>query len=174
MSAQHKPSSTARLQFRLWEAGDAEQAWALWGDPEVTRWIGGPFTRGEVEARLARERARQDTLGVQYWPVVRRDDGAWVGCCGLVERDVSAGGFELGFHVHTAFWGQGYAREAAEAVIGFAFEEREVPWLFAGHHPANSGSRRLLERLGFRYTHHERYPLTGLEHPSYRLEAPGA
>jgi hypothetical protein len=42
--------------------------------------------------------------------------------------------------------------------------------LFAGHNPANQASRELLARLGFRYTHDELYPPTGLMHPSYRLD----
>jgi RimJ/RimL family protein N-acetyltransferase len=44
--------------------------------------------------------------------------------------------------------------------------------LFAGHHPDNAASKHALERLGFRYTHHELYPPTGLEHPGYELVRP--
>ena len=43
--------------------------------------------------------------------------------------------------------------------------------MFAGHHPDNQASRRLLTRLGLRYTHDERYPPTGRDHPSYLLTA---
>jgi len=46
-----------------------------------------------------------------------------------------------------------------------------VKALFAGHNPANVASRRVLEKLGFRYTHDEFYPPTGLHHPSYLLTA---
>jgi RimJ/RimL family protein N-acetyltransferase len=42
--------------------------------------------------------------------------------------------------------------------------------VFAGHNPANTASRGLLARLGFRYTHDELYAPTGLRHPSYLLE----
>ena len=59
-------------------------------------------------------------------------------------------------------WGQGLAQEAGRAVIEFAFETLGVKGLFAGHHPANDASRRLIEKLGFHFTHEEFYAPTGL------------
>jgi RimJ/RimL family protein N-acetyltransferase len=79
--------------------------------------------------------------------------------------------YEIGVHVRKAFWGQGYAPEATKAVMKYAFNSVEVKALFAGHNPANDASRRVLEKLGFRYTHDEFYPPTGLNHPSYLLTA---
>lgn len=162
---------SARLRFRAWSEADLELAHGLWGDEAVTRLIGGPFSCAQVRERLERERASLEGFGVQYWPVFLREGGEHVGCCGLRPYRVEEGVYEIGFHIRSAHWGQGYASEAARAVIAFAFETLRASELFAGHHPANEGSRRLLEKLGFRYTHHEYYPPTGLEHPSYRLTA---
>ena len=53
----------------------------------------------------------------------------------------------------------------------YAFSTLGVKGLFAGHNPANEASRRVLEKLGFRYTHDEFYAPTGLNHPSYILTA---
>jgi RimJ/RimL family protein N-acetyltransferase len=53
----------------------------------------------------------------------------------------------------------------------YAFERLDAAGLFAGHHPANEPSRRVLIKSGFRYTHDELYPPTGLKHPSYRMSA---
>jgi RimJ/RimL family protein N-acetyltransferase len=162
---------TARLLFRPWSEGDLDLALGLWGDAEVTRLIGGPFSREQVRERLERERASLDGYGVQYWPVFLRDGGGHVGCCGLRPYRVEEGVYEIGFHIRSAHWGHGYASEAARTVIAHAFGTLRAVSLFAGHHPANEGSRRLLEKLGFRYTHHEFYPPTKLEHPSYLLTA---
>ena len=65
----------------------------------------------------------------------------------------------------------GLAVEAARAVIEYALTTLGAAGLFAGHHPANEASRRVLIKLGFHYTHDEFYPPTGLNHPSYRLAA---
>ena len=59
--------------------------------------------------------------------------------------------------------------EAGRAVINYGFASLRADALFAGHHPANANSRRVLEKLGFTFTHEELYPPTGLMHPSYLL-----
>jgi RimJ/RimL family protein N-acetyltransferase len=76
----------------------------------------------------------------------------------------------MGFHLRPAFWGQGFGTEAARAVLAHAFGTLRVTALFAGHHPDNNESRRLLARLGFRSIGTELYPPTGLLHPSYLLD----
>jgi len=50
-----------------------------------------------------------------------------------------------------------------------AFRTLHAAALFAGHNPRNESSRLMLTKLGFRYTHDEYYPPTGLQHPSYLL-----
>ena len=163
--------TSARLGFRTWLPDDIELAVDLWGDPEVTRFISSvPLSRADVEARLARELASQAEHGVQYWPIFLLTDGSHVGCCGLhVHRP---GVLELGFHIRSAFWRRGLAREAARAVIAHAFTHLGAGALFAGHNPGNTASRELLAGLGFRYTHDEHFPPTGLMHPSYLLDRP--
>ena len=74
---------TPRLGFSTWSADDLPLAVGLWGDPQVTRLIGGPFQRRWIEERLALEIATQAGLGFQYWPVFRLADERHVGCCGL-------------------------------------------------------------------------------------------
>jgi ribosomal-protein-alanine N-acetyltransferase len=167
------PDGTDRLVFVTWQEGDAVLAMGLWGDPEVTALLvaGQPWTREEVLGRLGAEIACEREHGVQYWPVFLKAGGEHVGCCGLRPRDPDRGIWELGAHLRGKFWGQGLAAEAARAVIRFAFQELGAAALFAGHHPDNAASRRLLEGLGFRCTHREFYPPTGSEHPSYLLTA---
>lgn len=103
---------------------------------------------------------------MQYWPVFLLTSGELVGCCGLRPHDDA---FELGVHLRPAFWGQGYAAEAAGAVIRYAFEVIGADRIFAGHHPQNEASRKLLSRLGFVSIGDEFYAPTGLHHPSYEL-----
>jgi RimJ/RimL family protein N-acetyltransferase len=164
------PERTERLAFRPWSEDDVGLALRLWGDPVVTELIGGPLSEEEVRERLARETNSFEAHGVQYWPIFLLSDGGHLGCCGLRPYRPEEGIYELGFHLHTEYWGRGYAAEAARAVIGFAFDQLGATALFAGHHPRNPASSRLLEKLGFQYTHDEFYPPTGLEHPSYLLE----
>lgn len=168
---------TERLGFRSWTEDDLGLALGLWGDPEVTRLIvaRGRLSGEQVRQRLAEEIACERDHGVQYWPIFLLAGGEHVGCCGLRPHDPSARIYELGVHIRSRHWRRGFAAEAASAVIGHGFGRLRVAGLFAGHNPENHASRRLLKKVGFRYTHDELYPPTGLLHPSYMLmPAPGS
>lgn len=164
---------TSRLGFRRWTADDFELAMGLWGDYEVTKLIDarGQLTAEQVRERLEKELNIGEQYGLQYWPIFRLADGAHAGCCGLRPYDLPNGVYEIGFHIRPVYWGRGYASEAACAVISYAFDHLHAKALFAGHNPHNTASRHVLEKLGFRYTHDEFYPPTGLNHPSYLLIA---
>ena len=164
---------TERLGFRSWTKDDLDLALGLWGDPEVTRMIDarGRLSRKQVRERLAAEIACEREHGVQYWPIFLLAGGEHVGCCGLRPHDPPARIFELGVHIRSGHWRRGYAVEAASAAIGHAFGGLQAAGLFAGHNPENRASRRLLEKLGFRYTHDVLYPPTGVLHPSYMLRS---
>ena len=127
----------------------------------VTALVGGPFDRAAIAARLATELANQATHGDCYWLLHAGD--SFVGCCGLKPRE--PGTHELGFYLCRAYWGGGYAVEAGRAVIDHAFGALDADALFAGHHPANHGSRAVLAKLGFRYAFDELYHRPGSSIP---------
>jgi ribosomal-protein-alanine N-acetyltransferase len=145
----------------------------LWGDPKVTSLIGGPFSPDQVKARLGREIELMAAHRVQYWPIFLLQNGELAGCAGLRPYRHQEQTLEMGVHLRSENWGRGLGEEAGRAVIAFAFETLGVKALFAGHHPKNAASRRLIEKLGFRFTQEEFYAPTGLKHPSYLLTKPG-
>lgn len=160
---------SARLGFDVWSAQDFALALGLWGDSEVTKLTGGPFTEAQVSERLSREVANHERHRIQYWPNFLLRTGEHLGCCGLQPHFPNEGIYELGFQLRKVFWGQGFGREAAETVIGRAFSALGMRGLYAGHHPDNEASRRILTGLGFRYTHDEFYPPTSQLEPCYLL-----
>ncbi len=161
--------TSVHLGFRCWNGGDLRLATSLWGDPEVTALIGGPFTPEMVRARLANEIVQMQQYGLQYWPVFLLDGNEHIGCAGLRPYRVEDRVYELGVHLRPTFWSRGLAKEAARTVIDYGFDTLGAEALFAGHHPSNETSRQLLLKLGFVRTHEELYPPTGLVHPSYIL-----
>ena len=148
---------------------DLRLAVALWGDPVVTQFIGGPLSPEQVGEKLAREIELMSTHRVQYWPLFLLRTDEHVGCGGLRPYRVEDRIYEMGFHFRPAYWRQGFAQEAGRGILTFAFETLGAAAVFAGHHPANAASRTVLEKLGLRFTHEEFYPPTGLMHPSYLL-----
>jgi RimJ/RimL family protein N-acetyltransferase len=161
--------TSARLGFRCWTEEDLPLALELWGDADVTALIGGPFPPGVVRDRLTKEIEQIREHSMQYWLAFLLDGSRHIGCAGLRPYRAEERVYELGVHLHRAFWGRGLGKEAAMAVIGYGFDALHAEALFAGHHPANNASRRLLLKLGFTYTHEELYPPTGMMHPSYLL-----
>jgi [ribosomal protein S5]-alanine N-acetyltransferase len=160
---------SARLGFRCWSPEDVPLASALWGDPRVTKLIGGPFSPQQIRERLEREISWMRDHRVQYWPIFLLSNGEHVGCAGLRPYKIEEKIYELGFHLRPEFWRQGFAEEAARAAIAYGFGTLGAHALFAGHHPENAASRQLLEKLGFHFTGTQLYAATGLQHPSYLL-----
>lgn len=163
---------TNRIGFSKWTHNDIELTKSLWGDPEVTRYIcaSGIFSMDDIENRLSTEILNESLHKVQYWPIFELTTNDLIGCCGL--RPYTANEYEIGFHLRPAFWGKGYAKEAADAVIDYAFSVLKAKKLFAGHNPNNIASRKVLNKLGFTYVRDEFYEPTGLFHPSYELKNP--
>lgn len=164
---------TERIGFSYWSEIDLTDARTLWGNSEVTKYIcaSGRYSEDEICARLSSEINFYKVNGVQYWPIYKLDNGDLIGCCGLHPHGEE---YELGFHLRPEYWRQGYATEAAGAVIEYAFREKKVESIFAGHNPQNIASKGVLEKLGFDYTGVEFYEPTGLYHPSYQLKRSNA
>ncbi|MBO5208380.1 MAG: GNAT family N-acetyltransferase [Lachnospiraceae bacterium] len=160
---------TNRIGFSIWSQEDIKLAELLWGNPEVTKYIcaSGVFSEKDIINRLEKEVSNNAEYNVQYWPIFELATNELIGCCGL--RPYEESKYEIGFHLRPAFWRQGYAMEAANAVIQYAFTELTAKGLFAGHNPNNIASQKVLNKLGFTYVGDEFYEPTGLYHPSYEL-----
>jgi len=164
--------TTSRLGFSTWSGADLSLAVALWTDPAATGLIGGPFSTAYCRDRLAREQATQASAGIQYWPVFRLEDGDFAGCAGLRPHPSHATELEMGIHLRPLYQSRGFGQEAAEAIHRYGFEVLHTPAILVRHHPQNAASARLVQSLGYRYTHDELYEPTGLQHPAYRLDNP--
>ena len=144
---------TARLMLRQWRAADGAAFAALNADPEVMRFLGPPLTRAQSAALAEREAARIDARGFGLFALERRADGAFLGFTGLAEPAFAAHFtpcVEIGWRLARAYWGQGYAAEAARACLELGLGELALPQLVAFTVPANLRSRALMERLGMR------------------------
>lgn len=162
---------TSRIRFSRWSKDDLELADSLWGDPDVTHFIcaNGKFTPQEIKDRLDLEIENYEKYKVQYFPIFELSSEVFIGCCGGRPYSKENNVLEIGFHLRKEYWNQGFAFEAAAAVIQYCFTVLKVSGLKAGHHPHNAASKILLQKLGFQYEQDNYYEPTGLLHPSYRL-----
>ncbi|CAF4295535.1 unnamed protein product, partial [Rotaria sordida] len=158
---------TKRIGFRLWTENDFQLALNLWSDNAVTKLIGGPFTIEKIQERFSYEIKNMKECGFQYWPIFILETGEHIGCCGFRPYDKEKNTVELGCHILPKFWRQGFASEAGDAAISYAFCHLNASKIFAGHHPNNAASCQLIAQSQFQYSHHAYYPPTGLQHPWY-------
>jgi ribosomal-protein-alanine N-acetyltransferase len=145
--------NSLRLTFRSWTEQDAPLAKALWCDAEVTHYFGGAMSREQARNRLAAERERESRSGMQYWPMFVRETGEFAGCAGLRPWQMDPNILEAGVHLMRAFWGLRLGEEALRAVLGYGFNTLGLPTIVAGHGMGHDNSQKLLQSLGFAYTH---------------------
>ena len=113
--------TSTRLGFRRWREQDLPLTMELWGDPDVTAYIGGPFTAEMVRSRLLQEIEQEQEMGLQYWPFFLLEGNRHAGCAGLRPYRMEERVYELGIHLRGAYWGQGLAKEAGCLVIDYSF-----------------------------------------------------
>lgn len=149
---------TERLSLRQFTADDADLLIELDSDPEVTRYLTG----GEPTApEDVRERDLPGILaGYERWDgrfgLFAAEDkatGAFVGWFILrPERDAPLDEVEIGYRLRRAEWGKGYATEGSEALLRKAFTELGVRLVWADTMTVNTGSRKVLEKVGMKVT----------------------
>lgn len=140
---------TARLVLRPTRAGDVERAFEIRSDWDVARMLSRasfPPDREEM-GRWFADHEREWKAGEAYRFAVERN-GCLIGITDIGE--IADGVGELGYWFEKASWGNGYAAEAARAVVRFGFEEAGLVRLKAGHAIDNPASGRILARAGFR------------------------
>lgn len=141
--------TTTRLHLRPTTAADAQRAFEIQSDRDVTRMLrmaSFPPDRTEIEGWFA-DHPREWAAGQAYRFAVEHE-GRMIG---LVDIDEIAGGEgELGYWFERTAWGRGFASEAARVVVRFAFAEVSLSVLRSGHAADNAASGRILARLGFR------------------------
>jgi RimJ/RimL family protein N-acetyltransferase len=143
---------TERLRLRPVSADDLDEFAELYADADVMRYIGirGALTREETAERLDFMLDHWRKHGFGMWTMLRKDDGAFIGRCGLryVENSTE---MELGYTLKKAFWGQGFATEASLVVVRYAFEMMRVGRLVALADPDNKASINVMKKVGMTF-----------------------
>lgn len=147
---------TDRLILRGWRDSDVEPFHTMCNDPEVMRYLGPPMSREVAEQSAERQNGFLASHGYCFWAVERKADGAFLGFCGIKPGPAGtpiADQMEIGWRLARDAWGKGYAREAAEASIAWAWAHTDTPEIAAMTNIANVRSWRLMERLGMTRDH---------------------
>lgn len=197
------PAATERIRFRPWTLADRPAFRRMNRDRQVMEFFPSPLSAKASDALLERLMAHQTREGFGVWPLeigvgpheaapaagsnagqaagTGEKNYVWAGFVGLlrVRPDMPfAPAVEIGWRLLPAFWGRGYAAEAARACLDFGFRALGLEEIVAFTVPGNRRSWRLMERLGM-----NREPDGDFDHPAlpdghplrrhvlYRIEA---
>jgi ribosomal-protein-alanine N-acetyltransferase len=140
-----------RLRLRPYRTDDARAIFAVYGDPDVTRyWSFAAWTDlAQAHAYLA-QRMEFEVPAVYAWAVADRDSDKLIGTTTLFSLNGPQRRAEIGYSLARAFHGRGIATEMLRTAIAHAFGELGLERIEADVDPRNEASWRLLERLGFR------------------------
>lgn len=140
---------TPRLLLRSWRARDLKAHAQMSADPEVMRYIGDGrvLDQGQSWREVAMHIGHWSLRGYGQWALERKEDGASIGRAGLWNPPDWLG-LEVGWKLSRDAWGQGYATEAGEAAIEWAWHALDAPELISIVQVDNVRSIRVAERLG--------------------------
>lgn len=160
---------STRLRLRNWHDEDLDPLVRLCADPEVMRYNPARWSRDDCAALMVRSRLHLLRNGFGLWALERKNNGAFIGYCGLVWSALPLPNAvaELRWAVACEHWGQGLVREAAQTALKCAFGALGLDEVVACVSQINEPGRQLLEGLGMRPE-----PATTFGHPDVSPEHP--
>ncbi len=153
MTGQQPSLETARLRLRPWTFDDAPVLQRLAGRREIAdTMISTPHPYTEQQARewIAGHAAAFTQGKAVHFAIQLKDTAQLIGAAELRAIDTEHAHAELSAWIGVEWWGQGFASEAARAVVGFGFQDLNLNRIHAYHMVRNPASGRVLEKIGMR------------------------
>ncbi len=162
---------TPRLILRRFKEEDLPDYAPILQDERVSKWLGTGVKKNYQDVEHLLRRFEKHWLEKNYgvWAILLKESQRIIGHCGIQDLDTE-GNIELLYALHPAKFGQGYATEAAGAVIAFVKDNLPLSRLCGITYPANEDSRRVLEKLGFLYQGTREF--FGMEFSYFELDLP--
>ncbi len=144
---------TPRLLLREFRPGDWRSVLSYARLPKVVRFMPwGPSTPALTRAFLRRvSNLRRCKLRKSYeLAVILKSENRLIGACGLRVKSVSEREGDIGYCYHPDVWGNGYATEAARAIVNFGFKRLRLHRVWSAHDPSNRASGRVMRKTGMK------------------------
>lgn len=148
--------STPRLRLVAPAEAHLDAFFTMYVDEETTRYIPHTRTASRVAAwfKIATQLGHWQLRGCGFWTVIERETDEVVGNVGLL-FPVDNPALEVGWLIARPHWGMGYAHEAAQAALQFAFEVRGTTQVMARLSSHNAASFALAKKLGLQVDEHQ-------------------
>ncbi len=156
--------------LRDWREQDLPAWAALNADPQVREHLGDVWDEQRSAAAMELYQEAYARNGFSFWAVEERASGQLIGMAGLdvVEPDMPFTGVEIGWRLARGAWGQGFASEAARAVLDFGFTKANLTEILAITLAANVRSQAVMRRIGMTHAIDLDFSYEGDDHIVYR------
>ncbi|GCE16129.1 GNAT family N-acetyltransferase [Tengunoibacter tsumagoiensis] len=143
---------TEHLLFRPLKISDLDAMAALYADPEVMRFLGGPRSRSEVQSVLNSYIQEYQISGHSFFATLLKSTEQFIGHCGLLNQEVEGKHeIELGYILAQPYWQQGLALEGTQALKEYGFEQLHFPRLISLIPHENQASIHIAQKIGMQY-----------------------
>ena len=144
--------TTTRLFMEPFAPAHTDALFQMNSDPQVMRYLGDPQSRADVTESIVKVQARWAAKGFSWWSIFLKDTDTLIGSACLQNvGHIEDAPLEIGWRLMTTYHGKGYATEAGQAAMNFAFERVGVDYVCAVANPANTASQNVMKRLGMHY-----------------------
>jgi RimJ/RimL family protein N-acetyltransferase len=168
--SEHPTLTTSRLLLRPWRDADRAPFAAMSADPQVMEFFPKLLDWAESDSMVDRIENHFVRHGFGLWAVEVPDVAPFAGFVGLwiPEFETHFSPFvEVGWRLARAYWGLGYASEAAQGALEFGFRQAELDEIVSMTAVANHRSRRVMQRIGMTHT-----PADDFDHPKLAADHP--
>ena len=143
---------TERLLLREYTMDDLDSLYVILSDPETMQHYPAPYDEARTKRWIEWNLDNYARYGFGLWAVVLKETGEFIGDCGITLQIIDGERLpEIGYHIHKKYWRRGFAREAAQAVRDWAFENTDYPSLYSYCKYTNEASIRTAEAIGMHF-----------------------
>ncbi|MFC0212943.1 GNAT family N-acetyltransferase [Paenibacillus chartarius] len=142
---------TDRLRIREYTTEDLPSLHTLLSDRETMSFWPKPFDDQQCENWMIHRAIENYPTGFGRFAIELKETGTFIGDAGLLSLEID-GVLEndLGYIIHSRYWGRGFGYEAAEAVMKYGFEQLNLQRICANMPASHTASRKVAEKLGMK------------------------
>ncbi len=140
---------TERLMLRPYRTDDIKPLFEIFSDEENMAFYPKPYSIKEVEIIINNNMKSFEKDRIGFFGVIHNDSSNLIGNCGITIQNIDGvQEYEIGYHIHKNFWNQGYATEAACAMMEYGFSNLQLTKLCSYMAEDHTISRKVAENMG--------------------------
>ncbi len=142
---------TDRLKLREIEKTDLDTFHTILSNPETMSFYPTPYSRSDTQHFIEKNIERYESIGCGLWAIILKSGNRLIGDCGITIQNIDGvDEYEIGYHLHKNYWGNGFATEAAKAVKRYGFNHLNLQKLCSYMAADHLSSRMVAERNGMK------------------------